>query len=622
MSEIIHLLPDSVANQIAAGEVIQRPASVVKELVENSIDAGATCIQVIVQDAGRTLVQVIDNGKGMSEKDAVLAFERHATSKIQDASDLFHLHTMGFRGEALASIAAVAEVELRTCQADGPLGTRVVIAGTKLIQTEPVACPLGCSFSVRNLFFNVPARRKFLKSNATELNNILQEFQRIALVHPELEMHLFSNGSELMNLQPSNLKGRVAAVFSRKINEQLLPVGVDTSIVRISGFVGKPEHSHKKGLHQYFFVNGRYMRHPYFHKAVMQAFDQLIPSGDQVSYFIYFEVDPESIDVNIHPTKTEIKFEGEQDIWKILLSCIKESLGRFSAVPTLDFDVEDRPEDMPAFRPDYQMPQPRVHVSDSYNPFQTEASRAYDRQMDYNRKRTDSWDQLYEGVEHDRDVIRMSSDISEDDGLMMESGTETVTAPLLEAHSFGELFQFDGSYILLSREEGLMLVDQHRAHVRVLFERYMGQFESRRSASQGQLFPQVLELSASEALVLETIMEDAQAVGFELTALGPSAFAIQGVPAGFEGVDTVALVMDMIHTAQEETGDARRQIRERLAMVMARRSAIAYGQVLTPKEMADLLECLFQTVSPQLTPDGLPVIRTISREDITKLFSR
>ena len=376
MSDIIHLLPDSVANQIAAGEVIQRPASVIKELVENAIDAEAQEIHVLVTDAGKTCIQVIDDGKGMSETDARLAFERHATSKIRQAADLFALRTMGFRGEALASVAAVAEVELKTRMANEELGTRIVIAGSKVESQEAVSCPKGSNFSIKNLFFNIPARRKFLKANSTELSNILTEFERIALVHPEVAFYLYSNDTELLNLPAMPLRQRILAVFGKKLNQHLLSVDVDTTMVKVSGFVAKPETARKKGAHQYFFVNGRYMRHPYFHKAVMDAYEQLIPAGEQISYFIYFDVDPANIDVNIHPTKTEIKFENEQAIWQIVSAAVKESLGKFNAVPSIDFDTEGMP-DIPAFDQTRPIEPPKVHYNSDFNPFKTSSASSY-----------------------------------------------------------------------------------------------------------------------------------------------------------------------------------------------------------------------------------------------------
>ena len=394
MSDIIHLLPDSVANQIAAGEVIQRPASVIKELVENAIDAEAQNIHVLVTDAGKTCIQVIDDGKGMSETDARLSFERHATSKIREASDLFALRTMGFRGEALASIAAVAQVELKTRPESEELGTKIIIAGSKVESQEAVSCPKGSNFSIKNLFFNIPARRKFLKANSTELSNILAEFERIALVHPEVAFSLYSNDSELFNLPACHLRQRILSVFGKKLNQQLLSVEVNTTMVKVSGYVAKPETARKKGAHQYFFVNGRYMRHPYFHKAVMDAYEQLIPAGEQISYFIYFEVDPANIDVNIHPTKTEIKFENEQAIWQILSASIKESLGKFNAVPSIDFDTEDMP-DIPAFEQNLPPAPPKVHFNSDFNPFKPSSSSGGGN---YSRPKVD-WEDLYGGLE-------------------------------------------------------------------------------------------------------------------------------------------------------------------------------------------------------------------------------
>ena len=374
MSDIIHLLPDSVANQIAAGEVVQRPSSVIKELVENSIDAGATQVQVIVEDAGKSLVQVIDNGKGMSETDARLAFERHATSKISEAKDLFALRTMGFRGEALASIAAVAQVELRTRAADKDLGVSIIIEGSRVVDQQPVNCPVGANFAVKNLFFNIPARRKFLKSNQTELSNILTEFERIALAHPETSFSLHSGGAAMMNLPAGNFKQRILGVFGKRLEAKLIPVEVKTTLINISGFVGVPSASRRKNAQQFFFVNGRYMRHPYFAKAVQTAYERLIPDGEQVPFFLNLEVAPEKIDVNIHPTKTEIKFEDETPIWQILLAAVREALGKHGVVPSLEFNTESSP-DIPVFTPGgNDVPAPQIEVNPDYNPFATSPS--------------------------------------------------------------------------------------------------------------------------------------------------------------------------------------------------------------------------------------------------------
>ncbi len=613
MSDIIHLLPDSVANQIAAGEVIQRPASVVKELVENAIDAEAEEIHVLITDAGKTCIQVIDDGKGMSETDARLSFERHATSKIREAADLFALRTMGFRGEALASIAAVAEVELKTRPASEELGTRLLIAGSKVERQEAVSCPKGSNFSIKNLFFNIPARRKFLKANSTELSNILTEFERIALVHPEVAFYLYSNDTELFNLPVMPLRQRIMAVFGKKLNQQLLSIDVNTTMIKISGFVAKPETSRKKGAHQYFFVNGRYMRHPYFHKAVMDAYEQLIPAGEQISYFIYFEVDPANIDVNIHPTKTEIKFENEQAIWQILSAAVKESLGKFSAIPTIDFDTEDMP-DIPAFEQARPIEPPKVHYNTDFNPFKTSSASSYGGGGNYSRPKVE-WEGLYSGLEK---ASRMNNPQGEPEmdtkpvllaarPAFVEEKMETVTSaastfyasePVIEKGN--QHLQFKGRFILTSVKSGLMLMDQHRAHIRVFFDRYMRTDPTETGVSQGVLFPEILQLPASEAAVLQTFMDDLSAVGFDLSNLGGGSYAINGIPSGIEGLNPVELVRNMLHTAMEKGSDVK-EIQSILALTLARAAAIVYGQVLSNEEMVSLVDNLFACPSPNYT---------------------
>lgn len=661
MSDVIHLLPDSVANQIAAGEVIQRPASVVKELVENAIDAGASQIHVLITDAGKSCIQVVDNGVGMSETDARLSFERHATSKIREAADLFALHTMGFRGEALASIAAVAEVELKTRRADDELGTRLLIAGCKVESQEPVNCPKGCNFSVKNLFFNVPARRKFLKANSTELSNILTEFERIALVHPDISFDLYSNDAEVFNLPATSLRQRIMAVFGKKMNQQLLNLDVETSLIQVHGFVAKPDTSRKKGSHQYFFVNGRYMRHPYFHKAVMEAYERLIPAGEQVSYFIYFEVDPSHIDVNIHPTKTEIKFENEQAIWQILVAAVKETLGRFNEVPSIDFDAEDRPV-LPAFSASSQsITPPVVHYDNNFNPFDSS-----NRGSASQRKPT-NWEALYQAVpSKDTHLIDFPSDdipdpkemetfqTAPEDQQELDFSTDSTTLGGSTAFStpstwggsagFGEAasttpsdystatasgstevhesaqLQLKGRYILTSVKSGLMLIDQHRAHVRVLYDRYMEQIRRGHGLSQGVLFPEIVQLPPSHATLLESVMDDFRAVGFDLTSLGGGSYAIQGVPSGIEGLNPVELVRSMVHTVMEKGSDVKEEVHHRLALTLARAAAIVYGQLLSPSEMSALINDLFSTSTPNYTPDGRTVLATIKEEEIEKLF--
>lgn len=628
MSDVIRLLPDSVANQIAAGEVIQRPASVVKELVENAIDAGATHIDVSVKDAGKTLIQVIDDGKGMSETDARLAFERHATSKIKEAADLFALRTMGFRGEALASIAAVAQVELRTRMEGGEFGTQIQIAGSKVESQEVVSCAKGSNFAVRNLFFNVPARRKFLKSNQTELSNILTEFERIALVNPNVSFTLYHNDTEMLNLPAIQLRQRIMGVFGKKLNQDLLSFQIETSMVKIHGYIGKPESARKKGARQFFFVNGRYMRHPYFHKAVADAYEGLIPVGEQVSYFVYFEVDPANIDVNIHPTKTEIKFENEQAIWQILSASAKEALGRSNAVPSIDFDTEGMP-DIPAYDP---LPYagsgpaaapPVTSYDPTYNPFDIKhvAPSSY-----ASRSSASGWEPFYQGLEKKPQQVEMDwKDSFPEEMPQEEPEVELPVEPTLHDSSVAvekaaQHYQFKGKYILTSVKSGLMIIDQQRAHVRILYDQYMEQMAARKAASQGMLFPDMVHFSASELPVLESIMDDLSALGFDLSNLGGGSFAINGVPAGIEGLNPEQLVTNMVHTAIEKGCKVKEEVQSMLALSLAKAAAIVPGQVLTNDEMNGLIEGLFSVSTPNYTPDGKTVLAVIKEDEIEKLF--
>lgn len=625
MSDIIRLLPDSVANQIAAGEVIQRPASVIKELVENAIDAGAQHIDVLVTDAGKSSIQVIDDGKGMSETDARLSFERHATSKIREAADLFALRTMGFRGEALASIAAVAQVELRTCVEGEELGTKLVIAGSKVESQEAISCPKGSNFCVKNLFFNVPARRKFLKSNQTELSNILTEFERIALVNPNVSFTLYHNDAELFNLPAIQLRQRIMGVFGKKINQDLLSLDVDTTMVRISGFVARPESARKKGARQYFFVNGRYMRHPYFHKAIMDAYEHLIPVGEQVSYFIYFDVDPSNIDVNIHPTKTEIKFENEQAIWQILAAAVKETLGKFNAVPSIDFDTEGMP-DIPAFEssPYAGIQPPKTTYNPDYNPFNTSAVPP----SSYSSKPSRDWEQLYEGLEHHSSAQHIQKSYPDDGDYFTAVSMEQPVTPTLYDHSeeaaMGEKssqhYQFKGRFILTSVKSGLMIIDQQRAHIRILYDQYLEQITRRQGASQGMLFPDIVQFPVSEVPVLQEIMEDLSYLGFELTDLGGGSYAINGIPSGIEGLNPVELIQSMVHTAMEKGGKVKEEVQSNLALTLAKAAAIVPGQVLTNEEMNGLVDGLFAVATPNYTPDGKTVLSVLQEDELEKLF--
>ena len=608
MSDIIQLLPDSVANQIAAGEVIQRPASVVKELVENALDAGATSIQVIVTDAGRTCLQVIDNGCGMSPTDARLSFERHATSKIREASDLFDLHTMGFRGEALASIAAVAQVELRTRVANEELGTLLSINGSKFAGQEPVSCPVGSNFKVENLFYNVPARRKFLKSNSTELNNILTAFERIVLVNPDVSFTLHSNGAELMNLPATGIRQRIVDVFGKKINQDLLPVSVDTTICRISGFVGKPESAKKKGAYQFFFVNNRYMRHPYFNKAVMYPYERLVPQGEQVPYFIYFDINPSDIDVNIHPTKTEIKFENEQAIWQILSAAVKEAIGKFNEVPSIDFDVFGKPE-IPVYNPfDNDKAAPSIKTNPQYNPFNTTHKPKNDIKH---------WQQLYDGIETDKAHTQPS--LFEQQG---GGGTDVQQNPDngLDEEKSPSHYQYKEKYIVTAVKSGLMIIDQHRAHLRVLYEEYMEKIQHHRWETQKVLFPELLQLSQTETMAIENIFDELTDLGFSVSSLGGGTFSINGIPAGLKGVDTGTLLRNIIQTAIQMTATAKSEVNASLALTMARNTAIHAGQTLSNVEMENLVNRLFACSNVNLTPDGKTILTIVKQTEIEQML--
>ena len=711
MNDIIQLLPDSVANQIAAGEVIQRPASVIKELVENAVDAGATEITVLVVDAGRTSIQVIDNGKGMSETDARMAFERHATSKITKAKDLFSLHTMGFRGEALASVAAVAQVELKTRRACDEVGTHLSIAGSKVTSQEPCSCPEGSNFNVENLFFNVPARRKFLKGNSTELKNIITAFERIALVYPDVSFALYSNGAEMFSLKAGALRQRIVDVVGKRFNQYLLPLKFDTTICKLSGFVGKPESARKKNAPQYFFVNGRYMKHPYFHKAVVTAFDRLVPEGEQVPYFIYFDVPAENIDVNIHPTKTEIKFEDEQQIFSMVAAAVRDTVGIFNDVPTFDFDTQERP-DIPVFSPDDTITAPKVQYNPTYNPFKEERRNAA-AATPFSEPLPSADDDLLGSSLDDPSLAGSSiggssiggssiggsslagsslagSSLAEsslrgsslmvssmsgssmsgssltssslgspsrgdgqgDDDLLTPSalhssvgdGEEIQTsalqtfplppatkedkerqADIFEGESLIEEkspahYQYKGKFIMTAVKSGLMIVDQHRAHIRILYEQYLARVESRHAESQKMLFPEALHLMPGDDVVLQKIMPELQAIGFELTSLGGGSYAVNAVPAGLEGVDMVALLTDMLSAAGNQTTSVVDEINRTLALSMARHAALSYGTVLDNTEMENLVNNLFACSNFNYTPDGKTILCILKQKEMEHLL--
>lgn len=615
MSDIIKLLPDSVANQIAAGEVIQRPASVIKELVENSADAGARSIDIVLKDAGRTLIQVIDDGKGMSDTDARMAFERHATSKISSAADLFTLHTMGFRGEALASIAAVAQVDVRTRLHDTSLGTRLMISGSRVESQTPEACPEGTNLIVKNLFFNVPARRKFLKKDSVELAQILREFERLALANPSLALSIMHNDVMLQHLRPASLLQRILALFGKTLDKNLLELDTDTSIVRISGFIGTPEGARRRNPLQYMFVNGRHMRHPYFHKAVISCYEELLPADMQPNYFLNFVVDPESIDVNIHPTKTEIKFENEQAIWQILNAAVRESMGRAGVGPALEFNKDDVP-DIPAF-----------------NPVATSAKSAYhepdiDRVHSAQKDRMLDWDKLYAEFER-----KANSTLPADVPTGLSSGLNLPLEPRgqkpmqgaldLEVTESAAAMQLRNRYIITPAHEGLLLIDQHRAHKRILYERYLQRISSPKAEPpQSIMFPEILQLNAAGATVLEHLMPEVMRLGFDLTPLGDFAWSINGTPSWA----SESVARDLLQAIIEQGSDGGEAptdeiMRERLAMCMAEAAAVRPGQPLAPAEIDRITSDLFKLKSPAYTPDGRRTFLVLTLEEIAKMFS-
>ena len=605
--DIIHLLPDSVANQIAAGEVIQRPASCLKELVENSLDAGATAIQVILRDAGRTLLQVIDNGKGMSTTDARMAFERHATSKIREAADLFNLHTMGFRGEALASIAAVAQVEVLTRREEDEVGTLIEIAGSQVTRQEFCQCAVGTSMKVKNLFFNVPARRRFLKTDATELRNILSDFYRIVLVYPDIRFSLVADDEMMLDLPVGSLKQRIENVFGKNLKKtfasQLVEVKADTPLVRIFGYIGKPEAAQKQAQ-QYFFVNGRYMRHPYFHKAVMSAYAGTLLPDHNPLYFIYFEIAPDAIDVNIHPTKTEIKFADENAVWQILQAAVRESLGKFNLTPTLDFNRDGDIDIPPAPANTQEVSTPQVHFRSDYNPFTEQSHKA----------QLSGWQQLYS-------ASSAPSNSSLQPDLL---GNDTLsTGDMLSQLDVQQLplWQFRNQYILFPSETGLVWVDQHWAHASVLYSELCEQIVQHTGVKQQLLFPDTIELSPDDATLMNSLADELSYAGFELTQLSKTSFSIDAIPALLGDRNPERVLREILDKAVNGGYNAQETLTQTIALSIANAAAIEKGTSLTMEQMRDLLKRLFSLPQYTFTPSGKRVVAEMADNEIDKLFN-
>ena len=612
MSSIIQLLPDHVANQIAAGEVVQRPASVVKELLENAVDAKATDIKLIIKDAGKSLVQVIDNGQGMSVTDARLCFERHATSKIRQAEDLFSLHTKGFRGEALASIAAIAHVEMKTKQEQEELGTHIVIEGSKFISQDVAVLPKGTSFSVKNLFFNIPARRNFLKSETVEHRHIVDEFQRVALAHPNIHFTYFHNGSELFNLPQSNSRQRIVNIFSGKTNEKLVPVNEETEIVTIQGFASKPEFAKKNRGEQFFFVNDRFIKSGYLHHAVMAAYEGLLKDSNQPSYYLYLNVPPNTIDINIHPTKTEIKFDDEHALYAILRSSIKHSLGQFNVAPVLDFD-RDSNLDTPYNYKDQEAATPTIQIDGNFNPF---SDATPNKHFSSSRKteNTANWESLYVGLKHDAEEINN-----------VEFESDEVTGSLFNENEIeqasNKMYQIDKKYIVNPIKSGMVIIDQNRAHQRVLYEQFLMNMTVHQASSQQLLFPLNLFFSKSEMKLILELQLSLVNTGFVFDASNEDHLVITGLPINVSESEVSSVLEQLLSDLSDGIPDSSFSQNDSIAKSMAKSLAVKTGAYLTEKEQENLVNGLFACKDPNVSPFQKPTFITMRVEDIDKKFT-
>ena len=614
-ASIIQLLPDHVANQIAAGEVVQRPASVVKELLENAVDAKGSDIKLIVKEAGKTLVQVIDNGLGMNTTDARLCFERHATSKIRQAEDLFDLHTKGFRGEALASIAAIAHVEMKTKQDQEELGNHIVIEGSKLVTQEVAVLPKGTSFAVKNLFFNIPARRNFLKSETVEFRHVLDEFQRVAMAHPSISFTLIHNGSEMYNLPSSNYRQRIVNIFGGKTNEKLVPVTEDTEMIKISGFVGKPEFAKKSRGEQFFFVNDRYIKNAYLHHAIMNAYDGLLKEGNQPSYFLYLQVPPHTIDINIHPTKTEIKFDDEHSLYAILRSAVKHSLGQFNVAPILDFE-RDANLDTPYQYKNKDADFPTIQVDSNFNPFAAEKpSKSLTSFGSYKKEMpTANWESLYVGLKQEAQEL---------DTISFES--EEVTSKLfdneLEDVTLTSTYQIHKKYIVSSIKSGMLVIDQGRAHQRILYEQFLTNITVFKASSQQLLFPLELYFSANEMQLLKELKPVLENTGFVFDTFSSDSLQISGLPIAMAESEVSIVLEELITNLQNEIPESSFSQSDSIAKSMAKSMSVKTGTYLTVREQENLVNSLFACKDPNVSPFQKPTFITLTVEDLDKRFA-
>lgn len=622
MSDIIQLLPDHVANQIAAGEVVQRPASVVKELLENAIDAKATSITLVIKDAGKTLVQVTDNGGGMSITDARLSFERHATSKIKSAEDLFNLHTKGFRGEALASIAAIAHVELKTKTEDSEIGTHLTIEGSRVISQDPAVVPKGTTISVKNLFYNIPARRNFLKSNTVETRHIIDEFHRVALAHPNVAFQMLHNGSDVFNLPSSNSRQRIVNIFGSKTNEKLVPVHEETEILKIEGFVLKPEFGKKSRGEQFFFVNARFIKSSYLHHAVSSAFEGLMKSGVHPGYFLFLEVDTHSIDINIHPTKTEIKFDDEHAIYAMLRATVKHSLGQFNIAPVLDFE-RDKGFDTPYEYSKKSPTAPSVEVDRDFNPFKEKPKQGNIR-FPFKREQTPSWESLYVGLKDEIDPAQPPNDRSSSGvEIEMKFESEEVTGSLFENDDLesGQItFQLQNKYIVSPLKNGMMIVHQNLAHQRILYEELLKNITVKEAVSQQLLFPLELHFSNPDVAIIEKIREQLENTGFVFSELKNETIEISGIPVLIMESHVVNLLQQLVRDIKEEVPDSGFSQNDMLAKSMAAGMAIKTGVSLNREEREHLINQLFACKEPSVSPNNKPVFTTMRVSDLDRKF--
>lgn len=622
MSNLIQLLPDAIANQIAAGEVVQRPASVVKELLENAIDAGASEIKLIVKDAGKTLIQVIDNGCGMNESDARLCFERHATSKIKSADDLFALHTKGFRGEALASIAAIAHTELKTKQANEELGNHLIVEGSTVIKQEPCMCANGSSFSVKNLFYNVPARRQFLKSDSSEMKHIIEEFQRVAIPHADIHFSLIHNNSEVFQLPPGNLKQRIVGVFGKKFENRIVPVTETTDLLKINGFVGKPEFAKKTRGEQYFFVNHRFIKSAYLHHAVNNAFQELIDNKQFPSYFLMLQVDPASIDINIHPTKTEIKFKDERVLYAILKSAVRQSLGKYNIAPSLDFEQESA-FNIPLPKANQEISSPEISIDPAYNPFEQEKSNSANTNKN-KQATTDNWSKQFNKPDSDgwEDLHQIAAVNIES----AQSAQQTSFSPDWSNHTENETgsqrkaFQWQPGYIVTKTKSELVLIDQRRAHIRVLYEEFLHHLEQQNAATQQLLFPETIALNAADFELIKGLQKELIQLGFDIELMTDQGMAVNGVPAASSGQDVTMLLEDLLEQFKNNVGSLHLEKQQQVAYALAQSTAIKHNKLLNYEEMVGLIDQLFACESPFYTCAGKPTIINFTTDEIKNRF--